>query len=222
MKEKKINAEKLDWDTVQAYLNEKTPAGSAMAVIETDKVLDALLEKLGYTGKKTTEKVRAASGVMDNVKELIIARRVTSKLKNDLNAEISEKEAEEVLRVYMDAIRSLTETEKHAHASLKNKVIARVEKSKGKFKKTMTRLIIGFFAFFLLVYILDSTQVGKKAVSGLVSVSHFLFSWILFTFLLVAGVLTIILSTFFYFEKRRKKVIASTESSFSSDNSNTK
>lgn len=204
-KSKKQNSS-LSWATVEHYLSEKTDGSSAMALIETEKILGDVLLKLKYQGKNNEIRLSAAKPIIGNFEELQTAREVTRKLKEERDAQISDKEAKKALEIYFESIRFLTRS-RHLKNSLFAKISIFVRKKANFFKKIFRNSIITFFLFFFIVFLLDSTKIGKKTVEILVNISHFLFSWILFTFLLLFGILIIIVSTFFYFEKKRKKKV---------------
>lgn len=196
----------LSWTNVEKYLSEKTRGGSAMALIETEKILEAVLKKLQYPGKNNDSRLIPAKEIIANYEDLAGAREVTGQLKEKLNSEISPEEARETLKAYFEAIRFLSQAPKEK-IGLFEKINRRVKRFYPNFKKILGTSIFGFFVFFLLIYLLDATKLGQSLVDLLTGISHFIFSWILFTFLLVIGILVIVVSTIFYFERRKEKKI---------------
>ncbi|MBU1167916.1 hypothetical protein KKC60_05955 [Patescibacteria group bacterium] len=200
----KEHKKNLSLDLVESYLKEKTRGGSAMALIETEKILGEILERLGYAGKNNDTRLIPAKNIIDNFEELETARLVTKKIETDIDAKVDNEEAKATLSAYWEAIRFLTNSQKEK-GGVGSKVGRFFGRKTSLIKKIIKRGLIYFFLFFLIVYILDSTAIGHQAVDFLVRTSHFLFSWILFTFLLVVGILVIVISTIFYFERRKER-----------------
>jgi len=204
MTDKKTTHPSLNWDQVENYVNEKGKGGAAMAVIETEKIFDEVLKKRNFPGKTTNQRVRAAKHVFSNYEALQLARDVYKKLALEVNAEIKVSDLKEILSSYHEAIRDLTKIEEKK-LTPKDKIIMFLRHYISSPRKLLKRTGIGLVLFFFIIFILDSTDIGRSLVSALVKTSHFVFSWVLFTLLLVVGIVIIVVGGVLYFESRKKR-----------------
>lgn len=195
---------KLSWERVDKYLQEKTDTGAALALIETEKIFGQVLHKLGYPGKNTDQKVESAKPFIRNFKDLKLARDVYKKITNEVSAEISSSDVQSILNAYYQTIRDLTSEAK------KNRSIWQKLKLYFRYlipnpKRFAKKLAIWFLGFFFVVFLLDTTSFGRSIVKFLVVISHFIFSWILWTVLILIGLAIVILGALFFFSKRKRE-----------------
>lgn len=203
-KKKQNTPKELSWAVVESYLKEETKAGAAMALIETEKILNHILERLQYEGKTVDQKLRSAKKDITNYQDLKTARSVTKKIRESLYTQITPPEAREIMKPYLESIRILAKSKRN-NSSFLARVSFKVQDTLPSIKGILKYSIIGFFVFFLAVYLIDTTEFGNTVAQAAVSISHAIFSWVLFTILLVTGATIIGVSTIFYFEKQRKK-----------------
>lgn len=201
----KINEQSiLSWESVEKYLQEKTPAGFIMAIIETEKIFSHILDKLNYPGKNTDEKIENIKQIFSNYKELKLARQTYQKIISEPRIEIRPNETKNILSAYYQAIRDLTRAQRKKKNFIE-KAIMRLKQFFPQPQKTLKKIGFALIIFFFTVFLLDSTELGRSLVKTTVSIAHFIFSWVLLTVLLTAGVIIIILGSLFYFESRKRK-----------------
>lgn len=203
MLDKLKQSKKLSWEKVDKYLQEKTDTGATLALIETEKIFGQVLKKLGYPGKNTDEKIESAKPFIKNFKDLTLARDVHKKITHEVDAGISQEDAQSVLNAYYQTIRDLT------HEAKKNKNICQKLRLRFRYwvpnpKRFAKKLAIWLFGFFFIVFLLDTTSFGRGIVRVFVTISHFIFSWILWTVLILVGLAIIILGALFFFSKRKR------------------
>ena len=194
----------LNWEKVEAYVNEKDKGGTAMAVIETEKIFDEVLKRRNFPGKTTDQRIHNARGTFSDFEALQLARDVYKKLALEIDAEISVTDIKEVLSAYHQAIKDLTKIEEKELKTL-DKVILFVRHYINAPRKLLKRAALSVVLFFFIIFILDNTSAGRSVVAVLVKVAHFIFSWVLLTLLLILGVVIIIVGAVLYFESRKKR-----------------
>ncbi len=194
----------LSWDQVEDYVNEKDNGGAAMAVIETEKIFSEVLKKLKLPGKDTDQKVKSAKNLFSNYQSLSLSRSVYKKIVFEVGAEIEVADLKEILTSYHEAIRDLTKAQEKKFTS-KERFLMFIKHYIPNPAKTGRNIAIGIIVFFFTIFLLDSTSFGQVMVSSLVKTAHFIFSWVLFTVLLVIGIIIIIIGGILYFESRKKK-----------------
>lgn len=203
--DKKDSSEKsLSWEQVEDYVNEKDKGGAAMAVIETEKIFFEVLKKLKLPGKDTDQKVKNAKKLFSNYQSLSLARSVFKKIAYEVGSEIEVADIKEILTAYHEAIRDLTKAQEKKFAP-QDKFLMFIKHYIPNPQVAIRNVAIGIISFFFLIFVLDSTGAGQAIVSALVKTSHFIFSWVLFTVLLIIGVVIIIIGGILYFESRKKK-----------------
>lgn len=203
-KNKKTENKELTWDLVEKYLKEETPGGAAMSLIETEKILELILDRLQFEGKTLDEKLISAKNELNNYQDLKTARTVTKKIQKELYATITPPETREIIKPYLEAIRVLTKSKRN-NASFFAKLSFNIKNKLPVLKSFFIYSLVSLFVFFLGVFLVDSTEIGKQFGEAIISISSVLFSWVLFTILLVTGITIIGVTTIFYFEKQRKK-----------------
>lgn len=194
----------LSWDQVEDYVNEKDKGGAAMAVIETEKIFSEVLKKLKLPGKDTDQRINSAKKLISNMQSLTLARSVYRKIATEVGAEIEVSDLQEILTAYHEAIRDLTKAQEKKFTA-KERFIMFLRHYVPNPTKTLRNALIGLVVFFFIVFVLDSTNIGQAIVSAFTATANFIFSWVLFTVLLIIGVVIIIIGGILYFESRRKK-----------------
>lgn len=205
-KQKEKKEDNLSWENVEKFLHEKTTSGNALAIIETEKIFSKVLEKLKFPGKTIDQKFSNLNPVISNFKELSRVREIYKNLISNTTSDYSLEnlDIKKILTIYYKAIEDVTEFHKSKN-KLSKKIKIYFNYYKNLITKNLKKIGLGIIIFFFLVFLLDSTDTGQSLVSFLVSLSHFIFSWVLFTVLLVGGIVIIIIGSFFYFDSRKKK-----------------
>lgn len=196
--------EKLSWEKVEQHIQEGTSSGNAMALVETEKIFAQVLKKLKFPGKTTDQRTEALKSVITDFNELTQARKIYKSLIGKIDFELENLDIKKILAAYYRAISDISKFHKEKRNFLTN-IKLYLNAYFPKPKKTFKKLGIGLVIFFFIIFLLDSTSFGRSFVSGLVALSHFIFSWVLFTVILIVGVIIIILGSIFYFESRKKK-----------------
>jgi len=194
----------LSWEPVERYLSEKTMSGNILAIIETEKIFAKVLEKLNIPGKTTDQKVLGLKSIITNFNELCQVRKIYKSLISNIGFDLEKLDTKSILAIYYKAIQDVTYFYKEKKDPLK-KIKMYFDAFFPHPKKMLKKISIGLALFFFAIFLLDSTNFGRSLVSFLVSLSHFIFSWVLFTVLVIGGVIIIILGSIFYFESRKKR-----------------
>ncbi|MBU1178053.1 hypothetical protein KJ903_02435 [Patescibacteria group bacterium] len=202
--EKILKQPTLNWEKVEAYVNEKDKGGAAMAVIETEKIFDEVLKRRNFPGKTTDQRIHNARGVFSDYEALQLARDVYKKLSLEVAADIKITDIKEILSAYHQAVKDLTKIEEK-ELSFFDKIILFFRHYINAPRKLLKRAALGTISFFFIIFILDSTSAGRWVVSALVKTSHILFGWVLLTLLLILGVVIIVVGGVLYFESRKKR-----------------
>jgi hypothetical protein len=206
LENEKNNKEEEDfsWERVEKYLAEKTNSGNALAIIETEKIFQKVLEKLNCPGKTIDQKVQSLKSIISNYDELTRVRKIYQNLLTNTGFALEKLDVKKILAIYYMAIEDITK-----YHTEKQGIIKKTKLYLNTYlpapKKLLKNIGIGAIIFFFIIFLLDSTDFGRSLVGSLIVISHFIFSWVLFTVLLVGGIIIIIIGSFFYFESRKKK-----------------
>lgn len=202
-KDTKQQKQELSWKTVHEYIAEKSPSGRLMAIVETDKILQKIINKRAIPGSNIDEQIKNLEPIVENYKELLIARKTYQKIISDIDIKISNNELEKILEYYSKSIQDITTKQKPKN--IFSKTFHKIKNNSSGTKKILRNAIIAIILFFLAIYLADTTETGKQIWQQLINISHTLFSWVLFTFLIAGGILIALMSTFFYFERKDKR-----------------
>lgn len=194
----------LSWEPVERYLSEKTMSGNILAIVETEKIFTQVLKKLHFPGKTVDQQVLGLKSIITNFDELLQARKIYKSLISNIGFNLEKLDVKSILTIYYKAIEDITHFYKEKKDPLK-KIKLYLDVYLPYPKQTLKKIGISFILFFFVVFLLDSTSLGRALTSLLVSIAHFIFSWVLFTVLIVGGIIVIVLGSIFYFESRKKK-----------------
>ncbi|MFA6296040.1 MAG: hypothetical protein WC663_01685 [Patescibacteria group bacterium] len=193
----------LSWEKVEKYLSEKTDSGNMMALVETEKLFKEAVSDFDLPGDDLERQISALSFVYTDANELEKTRALCKKIVEKENFTLTKIETIKNLEIYYQAITDLSDyRKKKISAFKKTKLYLQtfLPSPKDFFKK----YILIFFIFFLTIFLLDSTSFGRILVDIFVSLSHLIFSWVLFIILLIAGIAILVVGTVYYFQSKHK------------------
>ncbi len=172
------------WLEVERALAEHTASGYKMACIEAEKVFMYKLREKGYPTKNIKHILALFGWKLSNKKALATALEKTAEIRNTFEYTLSSFEAEDIVAAYKDAVEDFG----GAKALSWQRKLTLFWDNYISFRSSFAKVFLaGFFAFFLIVKFLTSTNVGSGIVSFIVSVADFIFSW--FILLIGAGLI---------------------------------
>ncbi len=197
--------ERLSWENVEKCLAENSTSGNALAIIETEKIFSKVLDKSNFPGKDTNQKILSLKSIISNYNELFRVRKIYAKLIESTSPgfDLENLDIRKILAIYYKAIEDINNF--NQEGTLFKKIRMYLSSYYLSFKNNIKNIGIGTLMFFFIIFILDSTKIGNNIVTLFVAISHFIFSWVLFTILLIGGIIIIIVGSLFYFESRKKK-----------------
>jgi len=198
--------EKLSWEGVEKCLAENSISGNALAIIETEKIFSKVLDRADFPGRNINQKILSLKSVITNHNELLRVRKIYTKLIESTSPgfDLENLDIRKILAIYYKAIEDINDFNQTGGNLLK-KVKIRSNAFYSSLKNNAKKISIGVLLFFFIIFILDSTKIGNNIATLFITISHFIFSWILFTVLLIGGIIIIIVGSVFYFENRKKK-----------------
>lgn len=198
--------EKLSWKNVEKCLSENSISGNALAIIETEKIFGKVLDKSNFPGRDINQKILSLKSIISNHNELLRVRKIYTKLIESTSPgfDLENLDIRKILAIYYKAIEDINDFNQTG-GSLYKKIRVRLSILYSSLKSNIKMIGLGTLLFFFIIFILDSTKIGNNITALFVAISHFIFSWVLFTVLLIGGIIIIIVGSVFYFESRKKK-----------------
>jgi hypothetical protein len=96
------------WESIKNRIDEGSISSAKMAVIEADKMLSEVLEKVGYKGKNTAEKIAAVKpGQLIGIEDVIESHSIYKQIVQNHAFEIEHDELLRVLESYEKVFRGL-------------------------------------------------------------------------------------------------------------------
>lgn len=202
---KKSQEEKLSWENVEKCLSENSTSGNAMAIIETEKIFSKVLARSKFPGKDVNQKILNLKTVISNYKELLRVRKIYNKLVESTSPgfDLENLDIRKILAIYYKAIEDINEF--NQSSSFFKKIKIQLSNIYTYTKSNIKKIGITTLVFFFVIFLLDSTNIGNSIANLFITIAHFIFSWLLFTVLLVGGIIIIVVGSIFYFENRKKK-----------------
>ena len=191
------------WSEVDSCLKEQSASGFKMAIVEADKILRFILKKRGYPGKDLEQQVFYAGWKLEDKKGLKKALQKRNEIVSNLEYKLSTFEAEDAVDAYKEAILYFTSKRALRFKERLALYYAHYLSIKSSF---LQRSLLSFLAFFLIIKLLDSTEIGRMIWGKLVEASNFIYSWFLILLLLGGAIFIIVIGSFLYFEKGKTKI----------------
>ncbi len=192
----------LSWERVEKYLAEKTDTGNMMALIETEKLFKDAVADFDLPGDDLERQITALSFVFTDISDLHKTRSLCKKITEKTNFSLTKIETIRNLEIYYQAISDLKDFRKKKISSFK-KIKMYLQTFLPQPKIFIRKFVLIFLIFFLAIFLLDATSFGRMVVDLFVSLSHLIFSWVLFIILLIAGIAILVVGTIYYFQGRR-------------------
>jgi hypothetical protein len=96
------------WEGIKTRMEEGSASSAKVAVIEADKMLGEVLEKVGYKGKDTAEKIAAVKpGQLIGIEEVSQSHEIFKRIVQNHAFEISHEELHQILGSYEKVFRGL-------------------------------------------------------------------------------------------------------------------
>lgn len=96
------------WQKIESRLKSDNPAEYKIAIIEADKEVDQLLEKVTYKGANMTERLEQANeSQIANLEALKKAHQFRNRVIKEKDLLASREEAEEIISVYRDYLENV-------------------------------------------------------------------------------------------------------------------
>lgn len=96
------------WTKIKSRLETGLESEYKLAIIEADAILADTFEKLGYSGKTLSEKLKNITPtILPNVEKIWQAHNVRNNIVHDPNYRLSLDQAKKVLEIYEEAFKTL-------------------------------------------------------------------------------------------------------------------
>jgi hypothetical protein len=103
----KVNVTKR-WQEVNSHLQSEDDSERRLAVIDADDILNEVLEKVGYEGDDTYDKlIRLNEEIIPNIEELKEAYKIKKEIMHDPNKDLSGEEAKDIVSRYEVVLKDL-------------------------------------------------------------------------------------------------------------------
>lgn len=192
------------WKKVEKYLTDKSLAGLIVALIEADKLLGSSLEKQGYPGKTTDDRIKNAKERFSNLNGLLEARQTRNDFLKNKEMNITSLDVEDGIASYQQTLLDLQNGGKSRLGIFERFIILMDYYLPSKWK-IIRKILLYLVIFFVLVLFLADTSLGRFVVSLIVSLTHVIFSWVLAVIFLILAILIVIIASLIYFERRKRK-----------------
>lgn len=174
-------------DEIENHLAEKTEAGSKIAILEANKVLEVLLDNKKYPGKNLEQKLYWAGFSLKGKDDFASALKKYEEIQRKLEVSLSDFEAREIVNAYLKVIKVI--------ASRKNLTIMDRLKYFLELYFLPTSLLFWrnmgiFFVFWGIIKFLAFTETGLNISNSLISWANFFISWPFFA--ISVGMISII------------------------------
>jgi len=191
------------WQLVEKLLNEGTASGYKIAVIETEKILQAVLNDKNFPGKDISAQIENARMVLENFDKLNYSRAMFNKIIKESDFDISSEDTKEIIAGYYKAISDIIKIDSK-DIELKEKINLFLQKYFYNFPVIIRNGFILVFLFLLAVFISTETTTGQSIAGMISELSQFIFYKLIPMIFGVAILGGIIIGGLYYWKSRNE------------------
>ena len=190
------------WQLVEKLLNEGTASGYKIAVVETEKILQTVLNDKNFPGKDISAQIENARMILENFDKLNYSRAMFNKIIKESDFDISSEDTKEIIAGYYKAISDIIKMDSK-DIELKEKVNLLLQRYFYNFPVRIRNGFILVFLFLLAVFLSTETATGKSIAEMVSEVSQFIFYRFVPMILVVVVIGSIIVGGLYYWKNRK-------------------
>jgi len=198
----------IDWSSVEKALEQGGALGYKMAVIETEKIFNKVIEEKNIPGDTIDKKIQNIQSVFSNAEKLHYARAIHDKIVSESNFEISEQETQRLISAYYQAIIDITQMRRGALNIFTRIKFKTINLFRYKIVRWIRNIAIALLLFFTIVVVLHDTLVGQKITGIVVEFSQFMvYKFLAYTGIAIVSILVLIGIVYWWEQKRNRNEI---------------
>jgi len=191
-----------EWQLIENLLNEGTVSGYKIAVIETEKILQAVLDEKNFPGKNISAQIENARIVLENFDKLNYSRAMFNKIIKESDFDISAEDTKEIIAGYYKAISDIIKMDSK-EIEIKEKVNLFLQKHFYNFPVKIRNIFILVFLFLLAIFISTETATGQS-IAGIISdLAQFVFYKLIPMILGIAVLGGIVVGGLYYWKRKK-------------------
>lgn len=172
----------LDWSGVEQALAEGTISSYKIAVLETEKLLEQILNRKKFPGKNIEKKLSLARKFLADSGKLDLARRMREKIIIEPNFDLSLEDTKQIIASYYQALTDLDNFQK-SYLSFWQNLLFSINQRLRLMSKPLKKASLYIVSALFLTLILADTQTGQAITKLFIDLTHFLiykvFVWLL-------------------------------------------
>ena len=191
-----------EWQLIEKLLNEGTISGYKIAVVETEKILQEVLNDKNFPGKDISAQIENARIVLENLDKLNYSRAMYNKIIKESDFDISSEDTKEIIAGYYKAISDIIKMDSK-DIEFKEKVNLLLQRHFYNFPVKIRNGFILVFLFLLAIFISTETATGQSIAAIISNFSQFVFYKLipLIIALIVFG--SVIVGGLYYWKRRK-------------------
>ena len=191
-----------EWQLIEKLLNEGTISGYKIAVVETEKILQEVLNDKNFPGKNISAQIENARIVLENLDKLNYSRAMYNKIIKESDFDISSEDTKEIIAGYYKAISDIIKMDSK-DIEFKEKVNLLLQRHFYNFPVKIRNGFILVFLFLLAIFISTETATGQSIAAIISNFSQFVFYKLipLIIALIVFG--SVIVGGLYYWKRRK-------------------
>ena len=191
-----------EWQLIENLLNEGTMAGYKLAVIETEKILQAVLDDKNFPGKNISKQLENARIVLENFDKLNYSRAMYNKIIKESAFDISSEDTKEIIAGYYKAISDIIKMESK-DVELKEKVNLLLQRHFYNFPARIRNSFVLIFIFLLAIFISTETATGQSIAIIISNFSQFIFYKLIPMILVIVVAGAVVVGGLYYWKRKK-------------------
>ncbi len=190
-----------EWQLIENLLNEGTASGYKIAVIETEKILQAVLDDKNFPGKNISAQIENARIALENFDKLNYSRAMFNKIIKESDFDISAEDTKEIIAGYYKAISDIIKMDSK-DIEFKEKVNLLLQRHFHNFPSKIRNGFVLVFLFLLAIFISSETTTGQSIAEIISEFSQFVFYKLIPLILALAVFGGIIVGGLYYWKRK--------------------
>ena len=191
-----------EWQLIEKLLNEGTISGYKIAVVETEKILQEVLNDKNFPGKNISAQIENARMILENFDKLNYSRAMYNKIMKESAFDISSEDTKEIIAGYYKAISDIIKMDSK-DIEIKEKVNLILQRHFYNFPVKIRNGFILAFLFLLAIFISTETATGQSIAAMISNFSQFVFYKLIPTMLVIIIVGGIIVGGLYYWKRKK-------------------
>jgi hypothetical protein len=191
------------WEIVEKELAKQEMSANKIAVIETEKIFQKVLDEKNLPGNDIDEIIKNYKKLFTNPDKIKYARAMYDRIVNEFSFDISEDDTKEIIKGYYKAISDL-ESADFKNFTAQEKIGLFLQRNFPEVPQKIRRGLIALAIISLSTFLLTETESGQSVAKQLLEINNYIYFKIIPGIFVIIAVLIIIIGGLYAWQNKNK------------------